>query len=254
MKGVKCKKLLIDRAKAPTRIGTLKDVSLFGNFQFPTNGSFASGMTLQSLAGIGKVLQKSKEQLDVLSGRHGPIAGRTGAKVSDEVWRPTDLPVSGSCEAGDTYAVRFIQQECQTPVPPSLSLLEDNGMHDLHPSACFALKKGGTKRVTFTQEQKDIMVQFYDRQKHLQIKANASDAIKAMKAAGVPELKESQIRSWWSTHHRKQKQLVQDMREDAQELRRCTAEGTSVHVLLYILPVQMNATCWHITPQQIIYI
>ena len=39
-----------------------------------------------------------------------------------------------------------------------------------------------------------------------------------MKAAGVPELKESQIKSWWSLYHRKQKQLAEDMIEEACQL------------------------------------
>jgi len=40
-----------------------------------------------------------------------------------------------------------------------------------------------------------------------------------MKDAGVPELKEAQIKSWWSRYHRKQKQLVDDMMEEARQLR-----------------------------------
>lgn len=62
------------------------------------------------------------------------------------------------------------------------------------------------------------MIAFYDRQKSSQIRANPSDVIEAMKAAGVPELKESQIKSWWSTYHRKQKQLAEDMIEEARQL------------------------------------
>jgi len=112
---------MIDRAKAPTKIGTLKEISLFGNFQFPTSGSFASGMVSQSLAGIGKLAQKSKEQLQILSGRTTPIAGDTGAKVSEEVWQPTDGAVRGSCDGTETYSVKFIQQAAHTQEPPNLS-------------------------------------------------------------------------------------------------------------------------------------
>ena len=32
IKNVKCRKLLIDRSKAPDKVGTLKDISLYGNF------------------------------------------------------------------------------------------------------------------------------------------------------------------------------------------------------------------------------
>lgn len=39
------------------------------------------------------------------------------------------------------------------------------------------------------------MIQFYERQRSSQIRANPADVIKAMKDAGVPELKEAQIKS-----------------------------------------------------------
>jgi len=51
-----------------------------------------------------------------------------------------------------------------------------------------------------------------------QIRANPSDVIEAMKAAGFPELKELQIKNWWSTYHRKQKQPAEDMIEEACQL------------------------------------
>ena len=47
------------------------------------------------------------------------------------------------------------------------------------------------------------MITFYDRQETSQIKANPADVIQAMRAAGVSEPKESQIKSWWSSYHRK---------------------------------------------------
>jgi len=34
MKNVTCWKLLIDRQKAPEKVGTLKDISLYGSFEF----------------------------------------------------------------------------------------------------------------------------------------------------------------------------------------------------------------------------
>lgn len=98
---------------------------------------------------------------------------------------------------------------------------------DVRPSAGFALKKGGAKKVTFTKEQKDIMAAFYENQRTSQIRANPADVIDAMKAAGVPALKESQIKSWWSTYHRKQRQLAVDLMEEARQLR-SHQEGTSV--------------------------
>ena len=93
---------------------------------------------------------------------------------------------------------------------------------------CIALKKGGAKKVTFTKEQKDIMADFYENQRTLQIRANPADVIEAMKAAGVPPLKESQIVSWWSTYHRKQKQIAEDLMEEARHLR--SQQGTIYHI------------------------
>lgn len=60
---------------------------------------------------------------------------------------------------------------------------------EVRPSAGFAIKKGGAKRVTFTQEQRDIMAAFYEKQRTSNINANAADVIEAMKAAGVPHIK-----------------------------------------------------------------
>ena len=34
MKNVPCRKLLIDRQKAPENLGTLKDITLYGSFEF----------------------------------------------------------------------------------------------------------------------------------------------------------------------------------------------------------------------------
>lgn len=34
-----------------------------------------------------------------------------------------------------------------------------------------------------------------------------------------PTLKESQIKSWWSTYHQKQKQIAKDLVEEARQLR-----------------------------------
>ena len=67
MKNVRCKKLLIDRSKAPGKIGTLKDISLFGSLKFPRNGPNAGGIVAQSLAGQGTSLSKSKAQVQTLS-------------------------------------------------------------------------------------------------------------------------------------------------------------------------------------------
>ena len=81
MKNVTCKKLLIDRSKAPEKLGTLKDISLYGSFEFPTEGQHTRGHIARSLAGIGKELKKTQQQLQSLSNRSIPIAGATGGHL-----------------------------------------------------------------------------------------------------------------------------------------------------------------------------
>ena len=219
MKNVKCKKLLIDRSKAPGKIGTLKDISLLGSFKFPCNGPNAGGIVARSLAGQGKSLGKTKAQVQTLSMRSVPLAGATGATVTEDMWQPSDQTVNVNTNS-HSYSVQFIQLSTATPeelvlVPRNEASVDDG----LRPAPGFALKKGDAKKTTFTNEQNKNMIQFYDRQRSSQIRANPADVIKAMKDAGVPELKESQIKSWWSSYHRKQKQLADDMIEEARQLR-----------------------------------
>ena len=54
MNDVRCRKLVIDRSKAPGKVGTFKDISLFGNFKFPNDGPYQGGITAKSIAGYGK--------------------------------------------------------------------------------------------------------------------------------------------------------------------------------------------------------
>ena len=90
MKNTICKKLVIGRSKA-TKVGILKDISLFGNFTFPTKGEFVNGLQLRSLAGVRIIVSKTMAQISQLSGRRSPIAGATGASTSED--QPTAEPV-----------------------------------------------------------------------------------------------------------------------------------------------------------------
>lgn len=220
MKNVRYKKLVIDRSKAPGKIGTFKDISLYGSFKFPCNGANAGGITAQSLAGQAKCVSKTKAQVQALSMRSVPIAGKTAAIVTEDMWQPSDKTVEGHCIQNESYSVKFIHLSPTTPEDLVLAPRNDaTSSNDLKPATGYELKKGGAKKTTFTKEQKEIMIQFYDRQKTSQIRANPADVIKAMRSAGIPELKESQIKSWWSTYHRKQKQLAEEMFEEARQLR-----------------------------------
>ena len=55
MKDVGYRRLIIDRSKTG-KVGTFKDISLFGNFKFPTDGPYQGGIKAQSIAGHGKVV------------------------------------------------------------------------------------------------------------------------------------------------------------------------------------------------------
>ena len=67
MKDVRCRKLVIHRSKAPGKVGTFKDISLFGNFKFPTDGPYKCRITVQSTAGYGKMVSKKKVQMQTIS-------------------------------------------------------------------------------------------------------------------------------------------------------------------------------------------
>lgn len=116
MKKVRCKKLVIDRSKAPGKIGTLKDISLFGSLKFPCSGPNARGIVAQSLAGQEKSISKTKEQVQALSMRSVPLAGATGATVTEDMWQQSDQTVDGHANSqSDSYSVQFIQLSIATP-------------------------------------------------------------------------------------------------------------------------------------------
>ena len=116
MKNASCQKLIIDRLKAK-KVSTLKAISLFENFTFPTEGKFKDGLVLRSLAGTGKTICKTKEQISQLSRRQVPIARATGAKTSEE--QPTPEPVECTSpftsSNRESCAVRFIQHAPKQP-------------------------------------------------------------------------------------------------------------------------------------------
>ena len=116
MKNVRCKKLVIDRSKALGKIGTLKDISLFGSFKIPCNGPNAGGIVAQSLTGQGKSLSKTKAQVQVLSMGCVQLAGATGAIVTEDMWQPSDQTVDVNTNSkSDSYSVQFIQLSTATP-------------------------------------------------------------------------------------------------------------------------------------------
>ena len=84
----------------------------------------------------------------------------------------------------------------------------------------FALKIGGAKRTVFSLQQKEVLIEFYNRQANYGIRGDPLDCISAMRERGLEPLKESQIKSWWSTYHQKRKREMESMAADIQNARR----------------------------------
>ena len=220
MKNVSCFQLSIERSRAPKKMGTFKDISLFGNFIFPLQGEFAGGIIAHSLAGIGKVVKKTKAQIQKITTRNSPMAGSTGSSISSQ------LPVPQTREEGlqslssqEVYSVRFINHAPEPLQSPSF-FPSGRITTNLQPSNGYALKKSSGKRVIFSLAQKEIMISFYNRQASSGVRADPKDVIACMRDRGVEVLKETQIRSWWSTYHQKRKQTLNVLQEEACHLQR----------------------------------
>ena len=228
MRNVSCFKLSIDRSKAPKKMGTFKDISLFGNYLFPVEGDFTGGITDHSLAGVGKEVKKTKAQLQKISSRNAPMAGSTGSSISSELPPAREGELQGHPDQSETYSIRFINH---APEPLQTPSFIENGEIDrrMHPSRGFALKKASRKRVVFSLEQKEIMISFYNRQASTGIRAEPKDVIACMQAKGLEPLKESQIISWWSTYHQKRKRMLNAEADYLQGLHATTStSGSSV--------------------------
>lgn len=217
MKNVSCFQLSIDRSKAPKKMGTFKDISLFGNFLFPMEGQYAAGVIARSLAGTGKVSKKTKEHLRKISSRCSPLAGSTGASVSSELPQGSEEQLHSTSCQGDVYSIRFINHAPEPIQWPSL-LETDRILTPWLPSKGFGLKKNSGKRVVFSLAQKEIMISFYNRQASSGVRADPKAVIACMRERGLEVLKETQIRSWWSTYHQKRKRSVSVLHEDAAHL------------------------------------
>ena len=228
MKNVTCRKLLIDRSKAPEKLGTLKDISLFGSYEFPTSGPNTGGVVARSLAGIGKESKKTEQQLKSLSNRRSPIAGATGAVTSEEI--PNLQGTPGTCRSGngsqEVYSVRFVQHEMEHQrSSDSSEMVGTDQLKENLLKPGFALKSGGAKRTVFSLQQKEVMIEFYNRQANYGIRADPVECILAMRERGLEPLKEAQIKSWWSTYHQKRKREMESMAADIQNLRRAPPAG-----------------------------
>ena len=70
----------------------------------------------QLLAGQGKSVSKTKAQVQALSMRSVPLAGATGATVTEDMWQQSDQTVDVNTNSqSDSYSVQFIQLSTATP-------------------------------------------------------------------------------------------------------------------------------------------
>ena len=149
---------------------------------FLVSGEFSGGIVSRSLVGVGKTLSKTKSQLQSLSGRSVPIAGATGATVKEDVSH--EARTAGNQTGGQTrepYSVHFIQHAPVPLQPVNKSPVAEYPHTKRQPKEGFAIKKGGAKRVLFTMAQKEVMIEFYDRQATSGIRAKPEDVVEVMK-------------------------------------------------------------------------
>ena len=232
IKNTSCFQLLIDRQKTPKKVGTLKDIScLFGSFMFPLEGEHAGGLVARSLAAVGKELKRTKQQLQALSGRTSPLAGATGATIQQES-TPVARVQSQPRVPAATYSIQFVQHAAEPLITANTVRVEQYPHSDKQPLPGFALKKGSGKRVTFTLAQKEVMIEFYERQAAQGIRANPKDAIEVMRQRGIEPLKETQIRSWWSSYHQIKKNAVNNLAEEVNIISTSRSEQSHTAVQL----------------------
>ena len=113
MKNVSCFKLNINRSKAPKKMGTLKDISLFGSFAFPMDGEYASGLVAQSLAGVGKMVKKTKVQVKKLAENPAWLVrqGLLFHQSFQSLWKDSQLfPFSHKMSTSSSLSIMLLKQ------------------------------------------------------------------------------------------------------------------------------------------------
>ena len=146
------------------------------------------------------------------------MAGSTGSSISSQ------LPVPQTREEGlqslstqDVYSVRFINHAPEPLQSPSF-FQGGRIATNLQPSNGYAIKKSSGKS-NFLLGSKEI-ISFYNRQALSGVRADPKDIIACMRLQGAEVLKETQIRSWWSTYHQKRKETLNVSQEEACHLQR----------------------------------
>ena len=142
-------------------------------FNFPRSG----GLVARSLAGLGKEMRKSKQQLQVLANQTSPIAGATGAEISVSTNNMVQV------QNQEIYNVKFVQHASDHQQPSTDFVTPVNaGIKQSLPKSGFALKTGGAKQT---------MIEFYNRQANHGIRAECmtTERTTAMRERGLEVLK-----------------------------------------------------------------
>ncbi|KXJ22406.1 hypothetical protein AC249_AIPGENE27435 [Exaiptasia diaphana] len=178
----------------------MKDISLYGSFSFPVEGEYAGGIIARSLCGAGKEMKK-RVQLNALGGQSASVSGSTGTSINAYSSSTGDQQITD-------YCIRFIQHAPEPAVVPNIEADHVHPFRACLPQAGYAIKVGSGKRTTFSKEQKEVMIEFYDRQALHGIRAKPKEAQEVMEQRGLEVLTEKQIKSWWSTYHREKKDAL----------------------------------------------
>lgn len=142
-----------------------------------------------------------------------------GAVTSEEI-PYSSVDIGNRNQSDGIYSVRFIQHEAvQQRNTASLEMMGPDSLKENLLKSGFGIKSGGAKRTVFSLEQKEIMIEFYNRQANQGIRADPKECIALMRERGLEILKESQIKSSWSTYHQKRKREMERMAADLQSLR-----------------------------------
>ena len=136
--------------------------------------------------------------------------------------------------------MHFIQHAPVPLQPVNKSPVAEYPHMERQPKEGYAIKKGGAKRVLFSMAQKEIMIEFYDRQATSCIRAKPEDVVEVMKRRGIEPLKESQIRNWWSTYHQKRKAALNSLAGQANSLAAGIPHIAAGQMISSTVPVQQS--------------
>ena len=175
-------------------------------FPVPSEGEFTGEIVAQSLAGIGKKSMKAKKNRET-------VANATGETITDDEFPVGECDQSESVSGTESYAIEFIQhsQETLASVPTLEPIPERYSEHN-RPQSGYALKSTSGSRVLFTSRQKEIMIEFFNKQYSTNIRSDPRDVIDTMKECGEKPLTATQIKSFWGTHSQKRKKQLENMR------------------------------------------